>query len=352
MTADTEKIYEASPPPDIPFDPAALPSNLQLTDVQQKLFDDVLKYFDKEDYVLPDVENGTLTEEEKFWLSAECLLRFLRAVKWASAQAAIKRLEGTLKWRREFGVYDVITASHVEPEALTGKMVLWGYDTDNRPALYLRPSRQNTEESIRQVHFVVWALERLTELMGPGVETLALMVNFADRAKNPSLTQSRLVLNILQTHYPERLGRALVANVPFLVNAFFKFITPFIDPLTRPKLRFNPDCTGEGLFAPGQLLAEWEGGQADFEYVHERYWEPLVRLCAERREKMWVAWRELGAKVGVREWDVKCKAELEAKAKEGEEGTKATVGTPITDVAAEENEAETQNGEAAAAVAL
>ena len=46
----------------------------------------------------------------------EIIVRFLRAVKWASAQAAIKRLEGTLKWRREFGVYDLITASHVEPE--------------------------------------------------------------------------------------------------------------------------------------------------------------------------------------------------------------------------------------------
>ena len=42
--------------------------------------------------------------------------RFLRAVNWASAAAAIKRLEDTLKWRREFGVYDVITASYVEPE--------------------------------------------------------------------------------------------------------------------------------------------------------------------------------------------------------------------------------------------
>lgn len=48
--------------------------------------------------------------------------------------------------------------------------MIWGYDTDNRPALYLRPSRQNTDESIRQVHYVVWALERLPELMGPGVE--------------------------------------------------------------------------------------------------------------------------------------------------------------------------------------
>ena len=39
-------------------------------------------------------------------------------MKWASAQAAIKRLEATLKWRREYGIYDLITASHVEPEVL------------------------------------------------------------------------------------------------------------------------------------------------------------------------------------------------------------------------------------------
>ena len=54
-------------------------------------------------------------------------------------------------------------------------MVIWGYDVDDRPALYLRPSKQNTEESIRQVHYVVWALERLTELMGPGVECVLFL---------------------------------------------------------------------------------------------------------------------------------------------------------------------------------
>ncbi|KAI0822555.1 CRAL/TRIO domain-containing protein [Trametes gibbosa] len=312
MAAQAETIYEATHPPHIPVDPAALPAQLQITDTQQALYDEVLKHFDRDDYALPGVDNGALTEAEKFWLSHECLLRFLRAVKWASAQAAVKRLEDTLKWRREYGVYDLITASHVEPEAVTGKMIIWGYDSDDRPALYLRPSKQNTEETIRQVHYVVWALERVTELMGPGVETLALMVNFADRAKNPSLGQARTVLNILQTHYPERLGRAFVVNVPFLINAFFKLITPFIDPLTRPKLRFNPDCLAEGLFAPDQLISEWSGS-AHVEYVHERYWDPLVRMCAERREKEWEQWRLRGAKVGVREWDIKCAVELEGQ---------------------------------------
>src|SRR6266850_6960497 len=41
--------------------------------------------------------------------------RYLRATKWVSANVAIERLEGTLKWRREYGVYD-LTADMVEPE--------------------------------------------------------------------------------------------------------------------------------------------------------------------------------------------------------------------------------------------
>lgn len=42
--------------------------------------------------------------------------RYLRATKWASAKVAIERLEGTLKWRREYGIYDELTAELVEPE--------------------------------------------------------------------------------------------------------------------------------------------------------------------------------------------------------------------------------------------
>ena len=42
---------------------------------------------------------------------------YLRATKWESPQKAIKRLEETLQWRRDFGLYDErFTPAHVEPE--------------------------------------------------------------------------------------------------------------------------------------------------------------------------------------------------------------------------------------------
>jgi hypothetical protein len=47
---------------------------------------------------LVDLSNG---DQQSY----ECLLRYLRATKW-NANEAIEGLEGTLKWRREFGIYE------------------------------------------------------------------------------------------------------------------------------------------------------------------------------------------------------------------------------------------------------
>lgn len=83
-----------------------------------------------------------------------------------------------------------------------------------RPCLYLNPAKQNTKKSDKQIQHLVFMLERVIDLMVPGQETLSLLVNFKESGSgsNPSVGQGRQTLNILQTHYPERLGRALVIN--------------------------------------------------------------------------------------------------------------------------------------------
>jgi hypothetical protein len=166
MTSESSKTITAlrPTPNQVQNDPRAV-----LSESEQKMYTEVLDHFTKPGYVLPDTENGEFMDVEKFWLSRECILRFLRATKW-KVQDAIQRLEVTLKWRREFGIYDLVTADLVEPEAVTGKEILFGYDITGKPALYMIPSRQNTTEATRQIQYVFWMLERAIDLMEPGVE--------------------------------------------------------------------------------------------------------------------------------------------------------------------------------------
>jgi hypothetical protein len=57
-------------------------------------------------------------------------------------------------------------------------------------------------------------MERVIDLMVPGQESLALLVNFMDtrRGQGASMGQARQTMSVLQNHYPERLGRALITE--------------------------------------------------------------------------------------------------------------------------------------------
>jgi hypothetical protein len=159
-------------------------------------------------------KGGPITDDERLWLTRDCLLRYLRATKWNEKDAE-KRLLATLTWRRDYGVDD-LTPEHLSPENETGKQFIVGYDKECRPCHYLNPGRQNTNPSPRQVQHLVFMVERVIDILPPGQEMLSLMINFK-QSKNrsntaPGLGVAKEVLHILQTHYPERLGKALIIN--------------------------------------------------------------------------------------------------------------------------------------------
>lgn len=190
-------------------------SNPSLTPQQQSKYDWLLEKV-RSWTEIPSAKgkNGPLTDNEKIWLTKESLLRYLRATKWDQNEAE-KRLLETLTWRREYGVED-LTADYIEPENETGKQVIVGFDKQGRPCHYLNPGRQNTEVTPRQVQHVVFMLERVIDLIPAEQEKICLLIDFKTGPKRtntaPGIGQGREVLNILQTHYPERLGRALIVN--------------------------------------------------------------------------------------------------------------------------------------------
>ncbi|KAJ5050662.1 uncharacterized protein L3040_002537 [Drepanopeziza brunnea f. sp. 'multigermtubi'] len=278
---------------------SAVPAKaVELTQEQQEKYNALLETA-KSWKEIPSTKGkgGPVTEDEMMWLTRECLLRYLRATKWSTAEAA-KRLLGTLTWRREYGVGD-LTSDYISPENETGKQIVVGYDNEARPCLYLNPGRQNTEAGPRQVQHLVFMLERVISLTGPGQETLALLINFKSSKSRsntaPGVSQGKEVLNILQTHYPERLGRALIINIPWVVTTFFKLITPFIDPLTRQKLKFNDDMR---LHVPPQQLWNEFHGDLEFDYDHQVYWPNFVNFCEEKHREQKARWVLGGKHIG------------------------------------------------------
>jgi CRAL/TRIO, N-terminal domain len=70
-----EKAYVPIEPPSAPFQ--ANPRS-NLTDVEQTMYDAVLEHFSRENYATPGLADGALTETEKFFVSYECILRWVR----------------------------------------------------------------------------------------------------------------------------------------------------------------------------------------------------------------------------------------------------------------------------------
>src|SRR5277367_1512617 len=121
-----KRASESTPKPaprKLPFEsPTASserPGPVQLSPEEQTKYDDVVAHM-KSLESLPTTSNkknkqtAPLSDLERYFLTKDCMLRYLRATKW-NVHEAKKRLEGTVVWRREYGT-DTRTAETIEPE--------------------------------------------------------------------------------------------------------------------------------------------------------------------------------------------------------------------------------------------
>ena len=318
---DESKLIKIDVPiPELP-NTVKVPTPIELTQAQKDTYLKLLEHFSKPDLKVPTVEKtptnadmAPLNEFEKAWLSRECLLRYLRATKWILPDA-IKRITLSLAWRREFGIGnlgeengDTVTSDSIETENSTGKQVILGYENNARPILYLKAGRQNTKTSHKQVEHLVYMLERVIDFMPVGQDSLALLIDFKEypdvqgNSTIPPIGVGKEVLHILQTHYPERLGKALVTNIPWLAWTFLKLIHPFIDTMTREKLVFDEPFAN---YVAMDQLDKLNGGYLDFTYKPDVYWPKMNEIAKEKRAHFIKRFQKFGGLVGLSEQDLR-----------------------------------------------
>ncbi|KAK4791352.1 hypothetical protein SAY86_031765 [Trapa natans] len=166
------------------------------------------------------------------------LRRFLRA-RDLNVEKASNMFLKYLSWRKSFVPNGTISLPEIPNEVAQNKMFMQGVDRKGRPILIVfgnrhKPSTSSPEEFKR---FVVFGLDKICERMPHGKEKFVAIGDLEGWGyANSDIRGYLAALSILQDCYPERLGRLLIVNVPYIFMAVWKMVYPFIDSTTKKKI--------------------------------------------------------------------------------------------------------------------
>lgn len=222
-------------------------------------------------------ELGPLSGRSLKYCTDGCLRRYLVARNW-NVEKAKKMLEESLKWRSTYKPEE-IRWHEVAHEGETGKVSRANFhDRFGRTVLIMRPGKQNTTSAEGNIRHLVYLIENSILNLAEGQESMSWLIDFTGwtlRTQVPVRTALDII-NVLQSHYPERLAVAFLYNPPRIFEAFWKAIKYFLDPKTSEKVKFvypkKKDSVElmQTFFDMDNLPSEF-GGKATLEYDHEEF---------------------------------------------------------------------------------
>lgn len=181
---------------------------------------------------------GPLSGKLALYCSDASISRYLVARSWNVKKAA-KMLKASLKWRLSYKPEE-IRWDDVASEAETGKIYRSNYtDKCGRSVLVMRPRCQNTKSVKGQIKYLVYCMENAVVNLPEDQEQMVWLIDFHGFSlSNISVMVTKETAHILQDHYPERLGIAILYDAPKIFEPFWKIAKPFLDPKTASKVKF------------------------------------------------------------------------------------------------------------------
>uniref|UniRef100_A0ACD5ZTK9 Uncharacterized protein n=1 Tax=Avena sativa TaxID=4498 RepID=A0ACD5ZTK9_AVESA len=207
-----------------------------------------------------EAQDPASKEEDDF-----VLRRFLRARDHNIGRASVMLLQ-YLSWKRGAKPHGSISYDEVRDEIAKERVQIQGFDRLGRPMVYLYgarhfPARHDLDNFKR---YCVYVLDKICSRLPVEHEKFAAVIDLRGWGySNCDIRGYVAGLNIMQSYYPERLGRVFLIHVPYMFLAAWKMVYPFIDERTRKKIVFvadrDLDATLHDAIEESQLLEEYGG---------------------------------------------------------------------------------------------
>lgn len=233
---------------------------------------------------------GPIADKCPVLCSDESISRYLRARNWHTKKAS-KMLVESMKWRLEYKPEKILWED-VAREAETGKVYRANFfDKLGRPVLIMRPGFQNSSSTEGQIKYLVYCMENAIMNLNPDREQMVWLIDFQGWTMGSvSVKVTRETANVLQNHYPERLGLAILYNPPKVFESFWTVVKPFLEPKTYKKVRFaysnDPQSQKimEALFDINKLDSSF-GGRNTVGFDYEAYGQ-LMRADDKKKSDL------------------------------------------------------------------
>ncbi|XP_047060241.1 phosphatidylinositol transfer protein 3-like isoform X1 [Lolium rigidum] len=171
------------------------------------------------------------------------LRRFLRARDHDVSKASAMLLK-FVAWRREAVPGGVMPAEQVRRELSDDKARMGGVDRAGRPVVFAFPAKHFSANRDMAEHkrFLIYLLDKICARIPRGQDKFMCVVDLKGWGyANSDVRAYIATIEIMQSYYPERLGKALMVHVPYIFMKAWKMVYPFIDTNTRAKIMFIDD---------------------------------------------------------------------------------------------------------------
>lgn len=135
------------------------------------------------------------------------------------------------------------------------RFICWVFDVAVAKASGVRSSEDGGKEAVTPIGD--GKLTAIFDLRGASMD-------------NMDVAGLKQIFGLLQSHFPERLGRMVFLDPPVIFWGVWRVVSPFVDPVTRAKVVMaSLKDLSEGDIVPLRILPEDMGGEAEARSVVE-----------------------------------------------------------------------------------
>lgn len=155
------------------------------------------------------------------------------------------------------------------------------FDKQSRPIIVFKAGRHDPNtEFMETLKLAIYAFEIAYKTLLYSNEVIVVEdLDGFDRDKNADNRMVKLLLEIVQAHFPERIGRFFAVNAPWYYKLLFKVVKPWLSSELAGKVSIatDPFDTLKQYVAPDQLIKDL-GGSCVFDFND---W--ILQRCFEER---------------------------------------------------------------------